>query len=60
MNPVNDLPVDFFIISLVLHSHLFQGLPSGFVLSGYPTKIHHTTLFYLPYPAHLILLGFIT
>jgi hypothetical protein len=48
---------------LILSSHLCQGLPSGFIPSGFPTKILYTP-FLSPVratcPAHLIILDFIT
>ena len=37
---------------LILSSHLFLGLPSGLLPSGFPTKTMYTPLPYMPRPSH--------
>jgi hypothetical protein len=63
LDPVHTPTSHFLEIHLILSSNLFLGLPSGLLLSGFPTKTLLTP-FLSPIrgtcPAHLILLGFVT
>ena len=50
-DPVHKPHPTSWISILILFSHLWLGLPSGFFPSGFPTKILYTTLLY-PYVLH--------
>ena len=63
LHPVPTTPSHSLKIHLILSSHLRLGLPNGLFPSGFPTKTLCTPLpssIRATYPAHLILLDFIT
>ena len=63
INPVHTPHPIFWMISLILSSHLNLGLPSGLLPSGFPTKTLYTPLLYpiqATCPAHLNHLDLIT
>jgi len=61
LDPVHSLTSHLRKIHLNIIPHLCQGLPSGFLTSGFPTKNLYTSLLFrirATFPAHLILLYF--